>query len=387
MIKRTKRITTLSAMSLAATLTMLGQAGSVTYEIRPFQSVHETMTRLAEECVDSTDFSASDAGSPTICSTDGIEDARKRDHIWRLITFRRNFTKQQNASRWSDLPVSPGLTGSLRAARDLREGCEKAYIKAIAKQSEILPGLICHSHNGQLQFLHAMSSKETVAGGAAETVSETHDKILDWSRFTYRVASGKVSPTANYCTTAGRYEAISSDLLSVIDPDWCEDRVVEDDSFSAWRAHTLFNFKCRRLDDWSTCKEVLGQKGAEMARRNARGALLHMIQDSYSTSHTLREGGKVGEYVPKAICGPIVSYYDYNVQVGEELGGRLQHEHSNADTIPTFDCDPSSLIHDPITASAHAIWFLEQSDDQEDALIEYIERHVLGTRSKQRDPI
>ena len=374
-----RRTVLLAVTPLVAGLTLVGHAGSRTYEVAPFDAAHETMTKLAEACAAAMEFRTSGSGQER-CSTAGLDYAGAGSMIWRRVTFRRRFTDSQNASRWPDFPTQSGGIGLPRFLFDIRGGCEErlAAVRDDRQLSATL-GLVCHSHFGELQFLHAMASERSER--AAE---DTRAKMLAWARLTYRVATNRIGPSEGYCDTIRQSRAnglapIADDLLGVIRDGWCDERQVKGETYPPWRAYTLFSLKCRNLFSWEKCSEVPGGRGIDMARRNARGALLHMIQDSYSTSHTVREGQAGHEYTPRAICGIVTAYFDYNDEANQE-------RHADADSIPTFACGPDDAIHDPITASAHVIRLLEAPGDQEEALITYIEAHVLGPAPEAGDP-
>ena len=106
------------------------------------------------------------------------------------------------------------------------------------------------------------------------------------------------------------------------------------------------------------------------------GALLHMVQDSFSQSHVARGPEGSRGYEARIRCLPAERFYNFN---GED--GRGQDGHSAADQLPDYDTESCNAairtVDDPITASARLLWMLDQGHSSEQA-VAYVRAHVLG---------
>ncbi|MEZ4733138.1 MAG: hypothetical protein R3E79_39075 [Caldilineaceae bacterium] len=130
--------------------------------------------------------------------------------------------------------------------------------------------LLKRSHFGDLQFLHGMAE-------SGEEAATTHANVLRWSEFTYKIATAGIP-----AYTLIRNVPVSG--ISSLFPKLGNLRVDE-----------LFAIKCnlRMLAD---------------VKKRAAGSLLHMIQDTYTESHTEREE------VDKTRRGKIKSFHAYAEQ-------------------------------------------------------------------------
>ena len=91
-------------------------------------------------------------------------------------------------------------------------------------------------------------------------------------------------------------------------------------------------------------------------RMSALGSILHLIQDSYSKSHTNRGGS---ETHPEVVCNEVEKFWSYRDQDAAL--------HGESDKWPSFDssCQTtnSDKTLDPITAAAQLIWLHANSTD------------------------
>ena len=211
--------------------------------------------------------------------------------------------------RWNDDPRFPltkvqaqgtscNIDESIRVATQPRCWGElfKRAERGAAAGKSYGPGdpFVYRTHFGDLQFLHAMASKE------GELASETQRKMLDWAEFTWRVASGEFTletrlKTINIPTIQQRF------------------------GMTDWRVSDLL---------------TLGNSGIRSNLREvAFGSLLHMLQDSFAAGHVDRE-----ESTGAQICrsgdlesvapGAIREFHAYNHQ---------DHKaHANADSREAF---------------------------------------------------
>jgi hypothetical protein len=130
--------------------------------------------------------------------------------------------------------------------------------------------LLKRSHFGDLQFLHGMA----VAG---EEAAKTKGNILRWAEFTYKIGTGEIKEDT-------RLKDVPVAGIPALFPKLKELRV---DELFCIRA------ELRKLAD---------------AKKRAVGSLLHMIQDTYSESHTQREKLEEGKR------GKIESFHAYGEQ-------------------------------------------------------------------------
>ncbi len=377
----------LTIASIIASLALI--CASLTYYIFPTPAgaynisikgtIHEAMTRLAEACL------AKSGGSiPDHCDLSNFQKYAQ----WK----KQKRSDLEKASRWSDDPTHMIGTAGINKFLGLllSEEC-KQLVTSTAKYPERKAerGLLCNSHSGDFQYLHAMATEPE------KSPSITAKKMMEWTRLTYRVATNQVGPDVKYCdyfdssnkNHGEKLDTIREDLRNYALP-YCSERprkfwFIKIGTYPEWRVHTLFSLKCKNPINSLRCTELTKAKGLKMARNNATGAILHMIQDSYSQSHAAR-GKQVGEdgYQAKIVCAPVTKFYEYKRQIDEKLN------HSAADEFPRLDCPEDSKIHGPIKASAIALHYIEKgrrSDNKaavEDELVKYLSEHVLGIDPK-----
>jgi hypothetical protein len=173
----------------------------------------------------------------------------------------------ENALCWA-LMMSAGSAGPAS------EGAPAADTQADAERARlarVLGNLLQRSHYGDLQFLHAMASP-------GEARATTHQRMLAWAAFAYQVAAGSIPVTAKL-----------------------------DSVPMAWQ-QTLFNGLTNRTVH--SLFETRDSASPATIRALALGALLHMVQDSYSSAHAARQ--RVG--VRMAPVGALLRFHDYGCQ-------------------------------------------------------------------------
>lgn len=167
-----------------------------------------------------------------------------------------------------------------------------------ARAGETLDGsthapLLHRSHFGDLQFIHAMASRQD------EVPETTQAHILGWAELTWRIATGELD--------------LETDL-----------RDVPVDNMAV-----LFRFNQWRVGDFYT----LGNPAIRShVREVAFGSLLHTVQDSFATGHVERKEPNPGELCPwtdRPAPGGIVEFHVYQLQD--------PHEHSRYDGSDAFD--------------------------------------------------
>lgn len=312
------------------------------YNISAKGRVHERITRLAEICADL---------EPAPLRCDLPADVRQ----FQKVRWREG--KLWEAVRWPDDPTQQGnVGGAVKFAINAGLGrCEK-YLQP----GQPFAGLLCSSHYGHLQFMHAMSSDQAENGAATRAL------IVAWTKFAFGVASGQTDGAAPFCATVRAAGAPLADALAPDSFPFCDGG-----KYLAWKVRTLFVLRCRNPFSSVICSEADGAPADERARKNATGALLHLIQDSYSRSHADRGSGEgpLGPYHPVIDCKPVRAFHLY---------ASNKKEHGAADKLPAIssNCLRDGEIFDPVTASAQMLRAVAAMD--EDAAVTLIERHVLG---------
>jgi hypothetical protein len=328
-----------------------------------YWNLHETFTTIAGECV------RPNGGVPSDCSSRFAEVKGRA---------RRRQARPENidsyASRWPDDPMRL-LDGAWRAKAGYGlqfKACKNAFKGGASENASIdQAGLLCSSHFGQLQFLHAQSRPQDREENTSKDHRDpaiTRRNILAWARFAYRAATDPTFRDRNYCQAVAEIqEARVETALRFADVDRCRDRTVNGKEgpvrYLEWRVGTLFGQRCKYLWVESFCWDQTEPFDDETARYGARGAILHLIQDSYSQSHAARlpvgEGGPepLGPFTARVVCLPPLAYYDYSQQ---------NKRHEDADVRPRLhsSCnDPASrTVDDVITASAVALYYLDNPD-------------------------
>lgn len=336
-----KRLRKLVALVAAAVAASLCAPPAAAYRIM-LDQVHETMTRAAVDCL-----ARAQGAAPANCALD-------RDQLKALS--RRNHSDFWRAVRWPDDPLRQ--TSIIAGVQNINYVVDGGCAHLLERYSRNLQraGLACRSHWGDLQFFHAQRSSQS------ETMDVTRAKILDWARFAYRVANGEISPSANFCEQFAGTSHFSRAMVPPRFP-YCSRRR------SAWTVGEFFTFRC----PW-TPRQCNTDPTTELMRRSATGAILHVIQDSYSQSHVLRTDmpRRNDEGVPLAVmeCGAPREYTHYNRETAET--------HGTADDWPRLGstCGPGSARDDAITASATALYYL-QEERTADQFVEYLTARVF----------
>ena len=250
-----------------------------------------------------------------------------------------NYPVLEEAVRWPDIPAGANASGLL----DLLVRCERRIEERGGEVAHINNGLLCNSHYGSMQFFHAQA---TEPGEPAEV---TRAKIMAWGELLFGVATGGMDDRLDtpYCRVfdgpgvldeAMRPEADAVPCMS--GPD------------GPWLLSDLFTMECRNPFDPRSCAVRRGPRAREIARTKATGALLHLIQDSYSQSHAQRGEVRMvrgGPMVAEIVCRPIRQFTSFVVQD--------QDRHGEADRAPSLhpSCSGSPAIDDAVTASAKAL--------------------------------
>jgi len=309
------------------------------YEIGPYpqEKVHETLTLMASDCLRRA---PQDTG-PLICSPSpaAVMDNKALKNTYVNIKGLGNVSAKQlaHAVRWPDDPTREvGIRGIWKfLVKMLWHQCAKRYTGGMQD------GLLCSSHHGPLQFWHAMASTPT------ESTEETQRKVLAWAEFLYEVAVGGVNLDDEYCTYWRKQEEQGkNELASILAP---RDKFPCVKDGSPWKIRTLFSMTCKNPFSSETCDVAAGMR---VARLNALGALLHVVQDSYAQGHAARGSAekiaKRERIKSKFECLPIKQFYTYCKQDDGK------HSEADAPPQPGLSCaSTSTILHDPL-ASANA---------------------------------
>lgn len=264
--------------------------------------------------------------------------------------------------RWPDDPtrqVYDDSDTSIKFAGTIKSTC-KARIKKSPNHEIVLAadGLLCAGHYGKFQFLHSMATKDGVEPDI------TYKKITDWSKFAYLFSLNEINHGEKYCAYWDENSVFpfikdAFQVEAVRSRGWCNEREIgffdrlfnrklwgsDQETYPAWTISTIFSFHCDRFAGSDDCTIV---DDLEEVNFSALGSILHLIQDSYSLSHTNRGGAATPAEVN---CSEVKNFYSYYNQNTDK--------HSTADKWPEFSktCNvESSGTLDPITASAQIIW-------------------------------
>lgn len=329
-----------------------------------FEKNHEKMTALSIYCLENENkLSDNLKDKHKVCSKRSVDN----EDLDKFITSKINsedvssYVPLLEHVRWPDDPTRMLFNKrSMAKFGALIKGVPPASYGSCHNRAEegtfsiTVDGLLCNSHYGRLQFFHAMAEKN------GEPALTTRAKIEEWLKFTYLVATGGQREDENYCVfwkDNKDFPNLSMIMYenSFIENGWCEDRgkwrkfVPFIHPFPAWNVGTTFNLICegpiisKSCDFYST--------NPDTTKLIALGAILHLIQDSYSNSHTNRGNSKPEA---KVLCNPITAFNSYTDQDSKK--------HTISDKWPAFDsgCNQIGTI-DPITASTLAIWYVHNN--------------------------
>lgn len=346
------------------------------YSIKPSEDLHEYFARAAKACFDRA---LAENTKPQDCRTDyadfddvdttWIEDSSLsmfdisgRIQRWRGITA--SYPTLEDAVQWPDDPTRQiGLFGIVEFAFSMLTDCDN-LLEEQGASNTINEGLLCNSHFGEMQFFHAQASR------VGEPGVDTHAKIMAWAGFLFDVASGAISDSEldrNYCDYFTGDSLFDRSMLPSQNAMPCGG-----ENNPAWKLTTLFTLKCNDPFSSDGCDEANDASRHNKSRIQATGALMHLIQDSYSQSHCVR-GECVVEndsVLAKIECLPITRFTTYRGQVN----------HPEADALPLVmsSCDSDADVDHPITASAKVLWHIDQQSDKDEFISDL--EFVFGSR-------
>lgn len=326
--------------------------------------LHESFSRVARSCLDS---GAATKGGCASYFPEALRLTGQRKS--------RAANDEPYASRWPDDPTRmlDRDPSKIRFGIHLYAICDRALARGSAIDQV---GLLCSSHFGRLQFMHAQATSED------RDDSETRSKILAWATFAYRAATDAEFRATDYCkAVAGVPDQSLRAALTLSDVSICETRSsrflgIFPRTYKGWTVATLFSLSCPNPLQEKVCWERTGSYGDETARIAAKGALLHLVQDSFSQSHVARvpAGGTApgarGPYTARVVCERPAVYYNYvtqNRSSPDDNGAIKDDPHGAADGRPELDSSclaPGRKVDDIITASAIVLYYLDHPDQQ-----------------------
>ncbi|MBT1063989.1 hypothetical protein KJY73_10415 [Bowmanella sp. Y26] len=369
---------------------------------------HELLTALAIQCLsdynlgdpslrqkpDHCDFQLLHTKPFDIFTKNGSEPPNKLSSLLPLVT----------SVRWPDDPTRQIYQSSSTAAKfaiTVKRICSKRMEKDREEGEGIIlaaDGVLCASHYGSLQFLHAMEQQN------GQKYRVTKQKMIDWAKFAFDFSKKNIDQNLKYCdfwesdVAKNTYPSLidAVQVQSLRNRGWCDKRDVSwqyklthprtwtvwthlgsflsdwsspRDHWDAWYLSTLFSFHCDGKVYSSICDIV---SDPEEVSNAALGSIIHMIQDSYSASHTNR-GVNVAE--PRVLCNAVDGFYSYSSQDTDQ--------HGLSDKWPSFSCSKESETLDPVTAVAQLLWLYQ--NDGTTADVEALIENVLGTSSLKQD--
>jgi hypothetical protein len=352
----------ISLLTVVITILVTSPRIALSYEISPRKKVHETLTLMASDCLRQTPEGARPSSclpsNVAVIDRKALKDAAPGFEAPKLGEVSAKELAQ--AVRWPDDPTREvGIWTIFKFAVKLLGQCERKYSGGLQH------GLLCSSHHGPLQFWHAM------ALDAAEPTEVTQRKMLAWAGFLYEVTAMDDSALDDdYCKYwRAQQEKGEGELADILAP---KNLFPCNEEGPEWTISTLFSMTCESPFSSKKCTELLEP---HVARVNALGALLHMVQDSYAQGHASRglaeKTPNNKRIVSKFECLPISQFYTYSEQ------NTKKHRQADAPPKPGLSCAGApTAVDDPILASATVLWFVQQKKGAP-ALREYLSKRVF----------
>ncbi len=231
--------------------------------------------------------------------------------------------------RWNDDPLRMATKRPLIWLASYKHSC--------LSSQKIGPDwdLLYRTHCGDMQFLHAMASSSTECAG------DTISKILMWTEFAYQVASGKISKHWRFRSMSKFLEPESAKLFSRL-------LTMNGKRGAKWHAEWLFTRVCTRVPSLgaiipgrrptdSSCIDTKESSSPQLIQDIALGSLIHVLQDSFSRSHVLRENSRQPDSSMVIGVGKIVQFGNYRMQNSD------LHEKADTNLIESGPSDGYNL--------------------------------------------
>lgn len=353
---------------------------------------HETVTSMGIDC-----FNKASGEFPTNClqKPTFIGLLNERTNIDIPTIPKLNAQELLDASSFPDDPgrVAATFKGGAKGFFLNKEKCEfrPFYQFGFGGKRQffnnITGGLFCNSHYGVLQFWHAMASRPMpsenapiVNGIQVEPYQNTLNKILGWAAFTYKISRDDNATILReeFCPyfTKLKQDSLMKDMALAFVPDEEIDLKSQqqfhcEDLDPPFRVRFIFKQQCNGMLSAANCDPLPdNQQGNRKIQIAALGSLIHMIQDSYSQSHVVRN--KYDPLTPARIdCAPVKAYLTYK--------GQDTDKHGASDVFP-LSINPNcsaNIIDDPVTVTAKVLWYVNHADDKTDELITYLKGNVF----------
>ncbi len=330
---------------------------------------HETLTSLAIDCLQ---IEGENGAQPSDCLGDkqSIKAYRSMQSfvVPSISGEAISAEEMMDASSWPDDPTRLG--SYFGAVINLFQVCDNfwSFLGFEEHYESISGGLACNSHFGVLQFFHAQASSIN------EPYQHTRNKILAWIRFNYAIVQDASVLKKSYCQYFSELKKNQQmlEMARAFLPEGHDDlEQCENNDTIGW----IYSSKCTNLIASEDCDHIDEPKTAQIT---ALGAIIHVIQDSYSLSHTKRGQCSAEENnkpVSMIRCRPIEQFYTYNVQ---DAG-----KHNASDVLPVNiggSCGAgdteNNKIDDAVTATAVVLWHAANRKS-ENALMSYLESAVF----------
>lgn len=221
--------------------------------------------------------------------------------------------------RWNDDPLNM-IKGKLpNFYLSFRDSCKRS------SKVNIHWDLLYRTHCGDMQFLHAMASKGN------EKAESTKRKILMWLEYSFKVSTGEIESRLPFKDlNADLLEESSAAIFNSVMTDNNRIRLL-------WTSGWLFSLDCSRVLSWKQLirgehlseLKCVSKKAASSRKTQdvALGSFLHLLQDSFSDSHVMRENrGHTGQSKLAGV-GRIIQFGNYSMQLKE------LHKRADEDTI------------------------------------------------------
>jgi hypothetical protein len=237
------------------------------------------------------------------------------------------------------------------------------------KVNGLVQGLRCSSHYGPFQFLHAMSSHNGIQA------KETKVKIMAWIEYLGLIIENKNNfMTSNYCEHWSTEKEKQNPIAKYMIPEGKDGFPCKLDSGPPWTIATPFAFHCKFKI--ITCDVDLNERNI---KNNAIGALLHLIQDSYTQGHAIRGdccSGKSKVDIAKYQCLPIKQFNSYQNQ------NKNKHADADGQPSPGTSCKNNHKQHDPITAGATILWKIKhENKNLSKSISKYLNANVFQLKT------
>lgn len=226
-------------------------------------------------------------------NTAQIPDSLKKDTVF--------LSEVVKGVRWNDDPLDMAKKRPHEAFVYLKDSCRKS------RNIDQSYDMYYRTHCGDMQFLHAMASKKNENAGA------TSELMKMWAEFSYRVAVGDIDKDLRFKSIGKELETRSAELFN--------NKMIYNGSRMEWQPEWLFAADCNRSIKLGislttlNCKDVNNKYSEQTIQNIALGSLLHMLQDSFSASHTLRENSILNTSQISG-AGKIKRFGVYNAQKG-----------------------------------------------------------------------